>query len=92
MLIIQRYPPPAAMLVQLALGIAIGYGPPPTRRAALRLSAAEPPPPEEPPFSYAEHSLREQASAAASNLVVKPEPVPEPEPKPETKPETKVET
>ena len=62
------------MLAQLALGIAIGYGPQPTRRVALRLSAAEPPPdaPEESPFSYAQHSLREQASAAVWNLVVKP--------------------
>jgi hypothetical protein len=60
------------MLVQLALGIAIGYGPRPTRRVALRLSAAEPPPEGEPPFSYAEHSIREQASAAVWNLVVKP--------------------
>ena len=32
------------MLVQLALGVAVGYGPPPTRRVALRLSAAEPAP------------------------------------------------
>ena len=61
------------MLVQLALGIAVGYGPPPTRRLALRLSAAEPPPDAaSEPFSYGEYSLREQASNAVWNLVVKP--------------------
>ena len=61
------------MLVQLALGVAVGYGPPPTRRVALRLSAAEPPPDAaSDPFSYGEYSLREQASNAVWNLVVKP--------------------
>ena len=61
------------MLVQLALGVAVGYGPPPTRRVALRLSAAEPPPEAaSDPFSYGEYSLREQASDAVWNLVVKP--------------------
>ena len=61
------------MLVQLALGVAVGYGPPPTRRVALRLSAAEPPPEAaSDPFSYSEYSLREQASDAVWNLVVKP--------------------
>jgi len=61
------------MLVQLALGVAVGYGPPPTRRVALRLSAAEPPPEAASgPFSYGEYSLREQASDAVWNLVVKP--------------------
>jgi len=61
------------MLVQLALGVAVGYGPPPTRRVALRLSAAEPPPEAASgPFSYGEYSLREQASNAVWNLVVKP--------------------
>ena len=61
------------MLVQLALGVAVGYGPPPTRRVALRLSAAEPPPEAASgPFLYGEYSLREQASNAVWNLVVKP--------------------
>ena len=61
------------MLVQLALGVAVGYGPPPTRRVALRLSAAEPPPEAaSDPFSYGEYILQEQASDAVWNLVVKP--------------------
>ena len=58
------------MLFPVALGIAIGYGPQPTRRVAVRLTAADPP--SGPPFSYSEHTLREQASQAVWNLVVKP--------------------